>query len=419
MPSLPSCYPPSSRLELDDLLIGGCSVTELCREFGTPAYLVDEQALRDRAREYREAFRSRHPDTDVAFASKAFPCSAVYRLFAEEDLGCDVVGHGELHLALAGGYDPARIYLHGNAKTDAELAAALEAGVGTIVVDSLDEIDRLERLVTGEQAVLLRITPAVTAATHAAVLTGHRGSKFGLHGDVARQAIARLRASDKLDLLGLHAHLGSQILELEPFAQTVEALAGYGSFPVYDFGGGLGVPYRSGEEAPSVDVYAETVVGAAHRTFGTDIRIVVEPGRSLVANAVVTGYRVVTVKRDLLLHVAVDGGMGDNLEPSLYGTAFEARLLRRDGDLERCEVVGRHCESGDVLVRDAKLPSPRVDDLLVTPATGAYCFTMSNNYNGQTRPPVVFCRDGDARLVVRRERLEDLTARDVVSDVPA
>jgi diaminopimelate decarboxylase len=411
---LPDCYPRGSRIDDGgDLVVGGCSVAALCREFGTPVYLYDEADLRGRAREYRAEFETRHPDSEVLFASKAFPCTAAYALFAEEGLSCDVASRGELFLALQGGMDPARIYLHGNAKDDADIAAAIDAGVGCVVIDSFDDIDRLERLVGDRQRVFLRVNPEVEAATHEAVLTGHSESKFGLRREAARRAIERLGASDRLELTGLHVHVGSQILELEPFARALDALAGLGDFAEYDLGGGLGIPYRSGDSAPSVAAYAETVTGAVRQQLGDGVRLLVEPGRSLVGNAGVTAYRVVSVKRDAVVHVAVDGGMGDNLEPSLYGTEFEARLLCSRERSERCQVVGKHCESGDVLVHDAELPQAQPGDLLVTPATGAYCFTMANNYNGQPRPPVVFCKDGDARLVVRRETLADLTARDV------
>jgi diaminopimelate decarboxylase len=411
---LPACYPRGSRIDDGgDLVVGGCSVAELCREFGTPLYVYDEADLRSRAREYRAEFESRHPDTEVLYASKAFPCTAAYALFAEEGLSCDVASRGELFLALQGGMDPARIYLHGNAKDDADVESAIDAGVGCVVIDSFDDIDRLERRLRDRQRVFLRVNPEVEADTHEAVLTGHSGSKFGLRREAARRAIERLRGSDSLELTGLHVHVGSQILELEPFARALDSLAGFGEFAEYDLGGGLGIPYRSEDSAPSVAAYAETLTAAVAQRVGEGVRLLVEPGRSLVGNAGVTAYRVVSVKRDAVVHVAVDGGMGDNLEPSLYGTAFEARLLRGGEQSERCEVVGKHCESGDVLVHGAELPHAQPGDLLVTPATGAYCFTMANNYNGQPRPPVVFCSDGDGRLVVRRETLADLTARDM------
>ena len=252
--------------------------------------------------------------------------------------------------------DPARIYLHGNAKDDADIGAAIDAGVGCVVIDSFDDIDRLERLEGERQRVFLRVNPEVEADTHEAVLTGHSGSKFGLRREAARRAIERLQGSDKLELTGLHVHVGSQILELEPFARALDALAGLGEFAEYDLGGGLGIPYRSTDSAPSVAVYAETLTAAVGRQLGEGVRLLVEPGRSLVGNAGITAYRVVSVKRDAVVHVAVDGGMGDNLEPSLYGTEFEARLLRGREPLERCQVVGKHCESGDVLVHDAELP---------------------------------------------------------------
>ena len=414
MTSLPACYPRGSRIDDGgDLIVGGCSVARLCGEFGTPVYVYDETDLRGRAREYRAEFESHHPASEVLFASKAFPCTAAYALFAEEGLSCDVASQGELFLALQGGMDPARIYLHGNAKDDADIAAAIDAGVGCVVIDSFDDIDRLERLVGDRQRVFLRVNPEVEADTHEAVLTGHSGSKFGLRREAARRAIERLGVSDRLELTGLHVHVGSQILELEPFAQALAALAGLGDFAEYDLGGGLGIPYRSTDSAPSVAAYAETLTAAIGRQLGEGVRLLVEPGRSLVGNAGITAYRVVSVKRDVVVHVAVDGGMGDNLEPSLYGTEFEARLLCSREQSERCQVVGKHCESGDVLVQDAELPHAQPGDVLVTPATGAYCFTMANNYNGQPRPPVVFCRDGDARLVVRRETLADLAARDI------
>ena len=347
----------------------------------------------------------------MLFASKAFPCTAAYRLFAEEGLSCDVAARGELFLALQGGIDPARIYLHGNAKDDADIRAAVEAGVGCVVVDSFDDVDRLERLV-GRSAARVPARESRGRGRHA------RGGAHGPQRLEVRPAAGRRRRDraaarlGRLELTGLHVHVGSQILELEPFAGALDSLAGLGEFAEYDLGGGLGIPLPLRGLAPSVAAYAETLTGAVRQQLGNGVRLLVEPGRSLVGNAGVTAYRVVSVKRDAVVHVAVDGGMGDNLEPSLYGTEFEARLLHRREPLERCQVVGKHCESGDVLVHDAELPSAQPGDLLVTPATGAYCFTMANNYNGQPRPPVVFCRDGDARLVVRRETLADLAARD-------
>ncbi|MFG2875577.1 diaminopimelate decarboxylase [Streptomyces sp. NPDC048337] len=408
-------FPAGTRLAEDDgqLVIGGCRVTELADRFGTPALIIDEGALRDRARRYAAGLAARWPNSRVAFASKAFPCTAVYRVLAEEGLSIDVAGGGELALALAAGVDPARIVLHGNAKTDAEVEMAVAAGVGLIVVDNTDDIDRLERIVTGEQAVLVRVTPGIRPDTHAAVATGQEGSKFGLTLPRARRAISRLRASDRLRLDGVHVHIGSQILDTEPFARAVEAVAELGTFAVYDLGGGLGARYTYDDHPPSVEEYLDAVVGAARRVLPPDAQIILEPGRSMVAEAGVTLYRVATVKRGEPTFVAVDGGMGDNLEVALYGQRFEATVATRPGGGEPHHLVGRHCESGDVLSADVRLRDPRPGDLIAVPVTGAYCFSLSNNYNGALRPPVVFCRDGEARPVVRRETYADLLHRDL------
>jgi diaminopimelate decarboxylase len=413
-------YPLGSRRNAaGHLEIGGCDVVELAREFGTPAYVYAEDDLRARARAFRQALSSRHEDSEVLFASKAFPCTAAYRLFSEEGLGCDVASAGELHLALRGGFDPRRIYLHGNAKDERDLEAALSAGVGFVVVDNFADVDRLERLVAGgRQAVLLRVTPGIEPSTHAFITTGQLDSKFGLGLDQARAAIERIRESERLDLVGLHLHIGSQIFELEPFRRAVEALAGLGDFPVYNLGGGLGVAYTEADEPPSIEAYVDAKVAAVHEFLGGDPRVLIEPGRALVANAGVTLYSVVNVKRGASTYVSVDGGMSDNLRPMLYGSVYEVAIASRpaaaEGEgAELARVAGKHCESGDVLVRDVHLEDPRAGDLLVTPATGAYGHAMANNYNGVPRPPVIFCRNGDARLVVRRETLDDLAARDV------
>jgi diaminopimelate decarboxylase len=392
----------------ETLRIGGCEVAPLLGAVGTPALIVDEDALRDAARAYAAAFGA----SNVYFASKAFPCPAVIRVFADEGLGCDVASDGELAIALAGGMPPERILLHGNAKTDGELTAALAAGVGLIVIDSLDELGRLERLVGRPQDVLLRVNPSVSAPTHAAMATGHDDSKFGLPPDQLRAAIVRVREHDHLRLEGLHAHVGSQITELEPFVQAVQALAGLGDFPTYDLGGGLGVRYTPEEpEPPGIGDYAERLLAAAREHLPPGARILVEPGRSLVARAATTVYTVVSVKRAARTFVSVDGGMGDNLEPMLYGTRFAPFVLGADRPLERCDLVGRHCETGDRLVEGAMLAQPRPGDVVVVPVTGAYCYSMQNNYNGARRPPVVMCSAGRARVVVRRESIDDLLAR--------
>jgi diaminopimelate decarboxylase len=415
-------YPRGTRVnERGHLEVGGCDVVELAAEFGTPAYIYAEDDLRARARAYVEAFASRTSDFEVLYASKAAPVTAIYSLFAEEGLSVDVASGGELHMALAGGFDPQRIYMHGNNKTDAELRYASEAGVGTVVLDSFDEIARLDSLLDHRQAVLIRVTPGIKADTHTYIQTGQLDSKFGfgLADGLAGRAIEEVRASRNLELVGLHAHIGSQIFELEPYAKAIEALAELvdGDWcRILNVGGGLGIAYTDEDEPPPVDAYAEVKVKGAARVFDPVPRILVEPGRSLVGNAGVTLYRVGTVKEipGVRTYVAVDGGMSDNLRPMLYGARYEAVIADRAAEAAEspATIAGMHCESGDILIRDTQLAAPRPGDVLVTPATGAYGHSMANNYNGVPRPPVIFCSGGDARVVVRRETWDDLLARD-------
>jgi diaminopimelate decarboxylase len=412
-------FPLGSRVsERGRLEVGGCDAVELAHEFGTPAYVVAEDDVRTRARAFMEAMGARHHDFDVLFASKAFPCTAVYRLLAEEGLACDVASGGELFLALRGGFDPARIYFHGNAKSVAELREAVAAGVGHIVVDSLHDLDRLEEVAASlgrRQEVLIRITPGVAGDTHHAISTGQADSKFGFAPVDARVAIERLAGAPHLKLVGLHFHIGSQLLSLEPFRAAVRTLAELGDFPVYNVGGGLGVAYLSSDRPPSVVDYVDAVVSAVHSELGADKRLLLEPGRALVANSAVTLYTVQTVKRNVSTWVAVDGGMSDNLRPMLYGSRYEALVADRPlaDPGEPCRIAGKHCESGDVIVREVRLADPAPGDVIATPVTGAYGYSLANNYNGVPRPPVIFCRDGEARVVVRRETYEDLAARDV------
>src|SRR4051794_15413635 len=409
-------YPADSWVADGRLHVGGCDAAVLAREFGTPVYVVAEDDLRARARELLSALAEHHDGPgEIVYASKAFPSTAVLRAFAEEGLGCDVASGGELHLALRAGFMPERLYLHGNAKSDDELRMALGAGVGTVVVDHPAEAERLDALATRPQRVLLRVTPGVDADTHEAILTGQAGSKFGMPPEQARALAAR--RWERLEVGGLHMHIGSQITDLDPWRRAIAALAGVGDFETYDLGGGLGVPYTRADDPVDPRAWVAALVEAAHRELGEGKRLVLEPGRALVANAGVTLYTVVAVKPGAAgeLLVAVDGGMSDNLRPMMYGAAYEADLADRVGTEGGvpCQVVGKHCESGDVLVRDARLPDPRPGDVLAIPVTGAYGHAMANNYNGVPRPPVVFCSGGEARVVVRRETYEDLHARDV------
>ena len=411
-------FPPGTSLDGDGtLVVGGCRLDDIAHDYGTPVLVVDEVALRQRARSYLAALTSRWSDSQVVFASKAFPSTAVQRVMVSEGLWIDVAGGGEIVTALAAGADPATLVLHGNAKTTEELQLAIDSGVGTVVVDNTDDIDRLEALVPRGrvQACLVRVIPGVQASTHAAHATGHEGSKFGLSPPAAREAVARIEASERLRMDGLHTHVGSQVMVVEELAAAVAPLAALGTYPVYDLGGGLGARYTYSDHPPSVDSYLDALVGAAHEHLPADARILIEPGRSMVAGNAVTVYTVTTVKPGTTTFVAVDGGMGDNLEVALVGQRFEATIADRVGGGDTVTVVGRHCESGDVLSESVPLRDPRVGDLLVVPATGAYCFTMANNYNGARRIPVVFVEGGRARLAVRRETWDDLLARDVAS----
>ena len=413
-PDILGLFPPSSSVDPDgELVVGGCRLADLANRWGTPLFVVAEDAIRSQVRRFRLALAAHWPDSRMVFASKAFPCTAGYRLMASEGIGVDVAGAGELIMALAGGVDPALIVMHGNAKTPAELRMAVDARVGLIVIDNTDDIDRLEEIVRGEQPVLVRVIPGVRPDTYEAVATGQAGSKFGLPIPEARAAIARLRNSDNLRLDGVHAHIGSQIMDTEPYAREVEAVAGLGDFAVYNLGGGLGVRYTYADDPPAPEAWVAMLAAAARSHLPAGAQIIIEPGRALVAPFGVTVYRVISVKGTDPRFVAVDGGMADNMEVALYGQRFEATVTGRVGGGRPVELVGRHCESGDRLISGVVLRDPRPGDLVAVAVTGAYCYTMANNYNGAMRPPVVFCQGGESRLVVRRETHADFLARDV------
>ena len=400
-------YPIGSRLnERGRLEIGGCDVFDVAREFGTPAYVYSVEDIRTRAHEYMEAFRRRTDRFEVVYASKAFPCTAAYRLLAAEGVACDVASGGELYLALKGGFAPDKLYLHGNNKSQAEVTYAQEAGVGHIVIDSFHEIE----LIQAPQKVMLRVTPGIKPSTHDYIATGQVDSKFGFGLDDVPRAIEAVQRQG-LDLVGLHAHLGSQIFDLAPWEKLAEVLTEIGDYPLLNLGGGLGIAYTADDHPPSIDDYVDTLVASAPE----GVTVLCEPGRSLVANAGVTLYTVGTVKEipDVRTYVAVDGGMSDNLRPMLYGARYEAEIADRFGGGTVVTIAGKHCESGDILQRDVELDDPQPGDLLVMPATGAYGHAMANNYNGIPRPPVIFCEDGKATDVVRRETYEDLAVRDV------
>jgi diaminopimelate decarboxylase len=410
-------YPGAASADDGRLSIAGCDAVALAREFGTPVYVMAEDDLRARAGMFQDALAAAHDGPgEVIFASKACPVTAVLRTFATAGLGCDVASGGELHMALKAGFDAGRIYLHGNAKSQAELEQAVAAGVGCVVVDNEEDVAKLARALPpgARQRVLLRVRPGVDADTHAAILTGHAESKFGLDPRAARALAAAPPAH--VDVQGFHFHLGSQLVDPTPYRAALGVLAGLGDALVYSLGGGFPVAYTADDRPPPVDASVAAVAEAAHDVLGPGRRLVLEPGRSLVANAGVTLYTVESVKElpGGGRIVAVDGGMSDNPRPMLYDASYEAAVADRFGAAgDPAVVVGKHCESGDVLVRRAWLPAVAPGDVLVTPVTGAYGYAMASNYNGVPRPPVVFCAAGEARAVVRRETYEELSARDV------
>ncbi len=433
MTALEQVLPPSAATTPEGhLAIGGCDVVSLAEEHGTPLVIYDEGALRATARAYVEAFRAHAPDVEIIYASKAYFGLAMLRVAREEGLSVDVASGGELAAALRAGFPPERIEMHGNNKDAAELHQALAAGVGTVVVDSLDEIALLDRL-AGEhgvrQRVLIRVTPGVKPSTHSYISTGQLDSKFGfsIEGSAATAAVAACRAAPNLDLAGLHCHIGSQIFELGSYPAAAAVVADFAAsvgaddLTTINMGGGLGVAYTHADQPPSIERYADVVMEAVAREWarvGLPMpRVQVEPGRSMVGRAGVTIYRVGTVKDipGVRTYAAVDGGMSDLLRPMLYGAVYEPLLANRadEESTSHYRLVGKHCESGDVLVADALLPEVHVGDLVCMPATGAYGVSMASNYNGVTRPAVVFADGGSARVVTRRETYDDLFARDL------
>jgi len=414
-------FPDSAWVEKGELAIGGIRSTELAHRFGTPLVVYCEETLRARAREVREAV----PDALVLYGSKAFPNVAVMRLFAEEGLGADVSSLGELGFARAAGIEGARLVVHGNAKSDEELQAAAEAAA-TVVLDGEDEAERAAA--AGVRRVLVRVTLGVEADTHEAIQTGHHGSKFGAPPDAALRAVASARSLG-LDVFGLHIHVGSQLADTAAHEETIALLAEFaarsrdelGWTPaVVNAGGGFAVRHVPEDPVAPLGDLARAVADAVLRTWDENglppPRLLLEPGRALVGQAGVTLYRVRTVKRlDDVSWVAVDGGMSDNPRPQLYGACYTAMSAGRADEpaTETVSVTGLHCESGDVLIDDVALPPPRPGDLLAVPATGAYTLTMSSNYNATPRPAAVLAGNGDARVIRRRETMDDLLALEV------
>jgi len=420
MSSLPRHLLPDNSVVASDgrLAVGGCDVIDLASEFGTPLFVYDEAHLRARCREAVAAF----PD-GAAYATKAFMCIAMARLAHEEGMSLDVATGGEMHIALAASVPADRLVFHGNNKSVAELRMALQAGVGRIVIDSFDEINRLEKLVAdglAKPTVLIRVNPGVEAHTHEYLQTGVHDSKFGISIVDGRAVEAIARARTSFEVKGIHAHVGSQVFDVASFEKAVEVLGEFVTplgIEELSIGGGLGVAYVAGESAPTITEWGEAVQRVT-AIAGIDAKVTAEPGRAIVASSAITCYAVGTIKEipGVRTYVSVDGGMSDNPRPVLYGSGYEAFLPRAtNADRPRhIRVVGKHCESGDVVVWDGTVPEDLgVGDILATPVTGAYGHSMGSNYNMVVRPPVVFVTDGEARQVIRRETYDDLLARDL------
>lgn len=416
------------------LVIGGCDVTQLAQQYGTPLYVFDEATLRAKAREFLKEFGQRYPDVMVAYASKAFICKALARVFAEEGLGFDVVSLGELAVVRAAEVSLSRVHFHGNNKGPEELEQAVEWGIGRVVVDNFYELETLQAICARRgirQEILLRITPGVDPHTHAYISTGTTDSKFGfplMTGD-AERAVAQAAAASNLNLTGLHMHLGSQLFEVDPYTQAIDGMMAFAAdmqrkhglrLDEFSPGGGFGVQYVAGEAPPPLAVYAQAITDAiktACEKHGLALpRLVLEPGRSLVGRAGVAIYRVGAVKDipGVRKYVSVDGGMADNIRPAIYGSKYEAAVVNRmdAAPSETVTIAGKYCESGDILINDARLPALEPGDLVALPASGAYCLAMASNYNLALKPAVLLVGDGKARVIRRRETLDDLLALD-------
>ncbi len=439
----PFLWPVSTTRAQGHLVLGGCDTTELARELGTPLYVLDELTLETTARHFISALAAQYPGpSTIHYASKALLNTALAQLLTSWGMGLDCVSLGELAVARRAGASPEHVHLHGNAKPRRELEQALAWGVGRIIVDSLDELRVLAELTRNRaaqgqqrQRILLRLNPGINVHTHAHIQTGQLDSKFGLpiKTGMARAAVELALQSPGLELMGLHAHLGSQIDEYAPLALGVERLMAFAADSRAEFGwelrelspgGGLGVPYREGDPAPDIEAYIQTLadtVTAQCTRHGFELpRLVLEPGRSLIARSVVALYEVVAVKPipGIRTFIAVDGGMGDNIRPALYDARYsviQADQVEAD-PVETATVVGRYCESGDVLLRDVALPATQPGALLAIPMAGAYTLSMASTYNLVPRPALVGVRDGRARVLQRRETFEDIMRRDMLLD---
>jgi len=424
----------STLSENGHLNIGGCVVTELAKEYGTPLYIYDEATIRTMARTFVKEFGTRYTNTVVAYASKAFLTKARARIATEEGLSLDVVSGGEIAAAIAAGFPAARMDFHGNNKTPDELIYAVESGVGTIVVDGFHELDLLNQLAEKrgvEQGIMLRLSPSVDAHTHGHTTTGILDVKFGFSIESGESTIAIRQALDSsnLDLKGIHFHLGSPIFELEPYSQAIDTVLDYlvqfksEGLNLREFspGGGFAIGYTRNQPPPPISAYADVITSMLTRKcnqLGFDLpKLIIEPGRSIVGRAGVAVYTVGVIKDipTVRTYVSLDGGMGDNIRPALYGSEYEAVVANKmkvDTDHEVVTLAGKYCESGDILVKDISLPTIETGDIIAIPSSGAYCLAMSSNYNMNPRPAVLMVKDGTAKIIRRRETYQDLIALD-------
>ncbi len=434
MKEAPPFFPFGSTIDNNGhLRIGGLDAVALAKEYGTPLYVIAEDDIRDRCREFKREFTGRYAATRIVFAGKACLNKAIARIVAEEGLGLDVVSGGELEIARSAGFPTDEIYFHGNNKSDAELEMALEYKVGRIVVDNLFELKRLDAIAAGRGAraeIMFRIKPGIDPHTHAKITTGNIDSKFGFGLEDAAAGVVRAMKSRNLKLVGFHYHIGSQIFEIQPFLDalktTLEFMAEmkrrYGFITEeLDAGGGYAIQYLTGKAPPPISEYAEAIVNQfkneCTRLGMTPPKLTVEPGRATVARSAVALYTVGAIKDipGVRRYACVDGGMADNIRPALYCAQYEPYLANRMSDAadQTYTIAGRFCESGDILATDIKLPEVESGDILVMPVCGAYCVPMASNYNAFYRPAVVMIKDGQARLIRRRETAEDLLRTDL------
>lgn len=420
--------------EKDHLVIGGCDTTELAEKYGTPLFIYDVAHIREKARGFKRTLDELGIKNKVVYASKAFGCLAMYKLLEEESLGCDVVSGGELYTALKGGMTPANIEFHGNNKLKSELELALDSQIGMIIVDNFYELELLEELTTAKgvtQDVMLRVTPGVDAETHDYILTGQVDSKFGfdVNSGQATKAMQKVAAAKGLTLKGIHCHIGSQIFSSEGFLVAVERMmaileewkADYGyTAEVLNMGGGFGIQYTENDTPLEPEKFVQAIVEAVKGQCSLQDyplpELWIEPGRSIVAEAGTTLYTVGSQKNipEVRHYVSVDGGMGDNIRPALYSAEYTGLLANRisDRNMENIAVVGKYCESGDILIKDIELPEMVSGDLFAMTSTGAYGYSMASNYNRNPRPAVVFVENGEDKLVIRRETYDDLISLD-------